>query len=120
MSTRQIGQRLLDESHWSTHSTWNRCIQGRRLTSSESSNSLKQMPGTLLNVELLNTAYLTSSESSNSLKQMVHFSTLSSSSGSSLGLRMLLYLCGNVVRSMTSCVAPRLICCKRRCSTMRI
>ncbi len=31
MSTRHIGQRLLVQSHWSTHSTWNKCIHGNRL-----------------------------------------------------------------------------------------
>lgn len=59
MSTRQMGQRLLVVSHWSTQTTWNRCMQGRRLTSSSSSNSLKQM---------------------------VHFSTLSSLSPPLLGI----------------------------------
>lgn len=43
MSTLQIGQRLFVESHWSTHSTWNKCIQGSRRTSSSSSNSERQM-----------------------------------------------------------------------------
>lgn len=43
MSTRQMGQRLLVASHWSTHSMWNRCMQGKRLTSSSSSNSERQM-----------------------------------------------------------------------------
>lgn len=31
MSTRQMGHFLLMASHWSTHSWWKRCIQGRRL-----------------------------------------------------------------------------------------
>ena len=42
MSTRQIGQRLFKPNHWSTQGTWNKCIQGKRLTSSSSSNSVKK------------------------------------------------------------------------------
>ena len=43
MSTRQIGQRLLRTSHWSTHVTWNKCMQGKRRTSSSTSNSEKNI-----------------------------------------------------------------------------
>lgn len=31
MSTRHIGHRLLEESHWSMHSMWNKCMHGKRL-----------------------------------------------------------------------------------------
>ena len=42
MSTRQIGQCLFNPSHWSTQVTWNKCMQGKRRTSSSSSNSVKK------------------------------------------------------------------------------
>lgn len=90
MSTRQMGQRLLVVSHWSTQTTWKRCMQGRRLTSSLSSNSLRQM---------------------------VHFSTLSSLSPPLLGI--FLYLWGKVFRSIVFWEAPRLTT-MRRCSNNRM
>ena len=43
MSTRQMGHRLFVGSHWSTHSIWNRCMHGKRLTASPSPNSHRQI-----------------------------------------------------------------------------
>lgn len=78
MSTRQMGQCLLVTSHWSTQSVWNRCIHGNRRTSFSISKRDKQI---------------------------AHFSA---SSSVSLGRRTRRYLCGKVLRSMISKVAPRL------------
>ncbi len=44
MSTLQIGQRLLVLSHWSTHSTWNRCMHGSRLQEGNQGNNHKLDP----------------------------------------------------------------------------
>lgn len=43
MSTRQMGQCLFVLSHWSTHSIWNRCMQGSLLQSACTSKSERQM-----------------------------------------------------------------------------
>jgi hypothetical protein len=83
MSTRQIGHRLLVGNHWSTHSLWNKCMHGKRRTSSCSSYSHRHI---------------------------VHLSTWSSSLSfsSSPHLTTLWNLCGRVFDSIISRVAPLL------------
>ena len=76
----QMGQRLFCPSHWSTHSTWKRCMQGKRLTSSSTSNSDRQM---------------------------VHLSASSSSGSSAAAAPGLVNLWGKVFLSMQEREAPR-------------
>ena len=92
-SNLQIGHLLFCPSHWSTHSTWKRCIQGRRRTSSSCSNSERQI---------------------------VHLSASSSSPSSSPGTTVLFVnLWGKVLRSMHCRLAPLVTLALRLASIRR-